>query len=322
MKNLALIFISFFFISESTFAQQKSDLQGNILKQSEESVNQPITINDFSFQASEQSKGLIGAQRTQPGVAFLTSAILPGSAQAANGKWARAGIYLATEAFSIFYYINRTNAAKDQERRYEAFANSQWSVVAYADWLVGYYDNNGLNHPKLEELRTMVNTANSGMSPDYTDTRNDWDLIQIQTLNEIERETSLICGSCNSNNKFSHVLPAYGSQQYYELISKYYQFEGGWSDFYAQNVAVNNPNYNYQYDNNGSLASDFFFLGASRADRFNNNYRRAGNILNLLVINHVVSAFDALFTVKLKNARIEPSANMMRADSFSLTLHF
>ncbi|HAW78983.1 MAG TPA: hypothetical protein DCX27_04225, partial [Balneola sp.] len=74
--------------------------------------------------------------------------------------------------------------------------------------------------------------------------------------------------------------------------------------------------------NKGDLASPLFLLGAERADRFNNNYRRAGNILNLLVINHVVSAFDALFSVQLKNARVQASADMMRADSFSLTLHF
>lgn len=322
MKHLILILISIIALTGSTHAQLKSDLAGNIIKGSETPKTHPVSINDFSFQASESSNGLIGAQRTNPGVAFLSSAILPGSAQAANGKWVRAGVYLATEAFSIFYYINRTNVAKDQERAYEAFTHKKWSVVAYADWLIGYYDNNGINHSKLEELRTMVTDANGGMGPNFTDTRNDWNEIDIKVLQEIERASPLICGSCNSGNKFSHVLPSYGSQQYYELISKYYQFEGGWSDFYVENVAMSNPNYDYLYDNKGILASELFLSGVERADRFNNNYRRAGNILNVLVINHVVSAFDALFTVKLKNARLQASADMMRADSFSLTLHF
>ncbi len=200
--------------------------------------------------------------------------------------------------------------------------HKEWSVVAYSDWLVGYYDNNEISHPRLEELRTMVNGANGGTGPNFTDTRNDWNEINIKLLQEIERATPLVCGTCDSGNKFSHVLPSYGSQQYYELISKYYQFEGGWSDFYAENVAINNPNYNYLYDNKGALASEYFLLGVERADQFNNNYRRAGNILNVLLINHVVSAFDALFTVKLKNAQLQASADMMRADSFSLTLHF
>ncbi|MBO6572342.1 MAG: hypothetical protein JJ958_07840 [Balneola sp.] len=315
MKNLVLILVISALFTGVNFAQLKSDLAGNIIKVEDLPAERDLSINDFSFQQS--SNGFINAQQTVPGVAFLSSAILPGSAQAANGKWARAGIYLAVEAFSIFYYINRNNVAKDQERAYEAFTHQEWSVVAYSQWLIGYYDNNGLSHDKLDQLRTMV----GGLDPDFSDTRNDWNRVNINLLQEIERETDLVCGTCGSGD-FSHVLPAYGSQQYYELISKYYQFEGGWSDFYAENVAVNNPNYDYLYDNKGDLASPLFLLGAERADRFNNNYRRAGNILNLLVINHVVSAFDALFSVKLKNAQVQASANMMRPDSFSLTLHF
>jgi hypothetical protein len=315
MKNLVLILVITALFTSVNFAQLKSDLAGNIIKVEDLPAERDLSIKDFSFQQS--SNGFINAQQTVPGVAFLSSAILPGSAQAANGKWARAGVYLAVEAFSIFYYINRNNVAKDQERAYEAFTHKEWSVVAYSQWLIGYYDNNGLSHDKLDQLRTMV----GGLDPDFSDTRNDWNKVNINLLQEIERETDLVCSTCG-NGDFSHVLPAYGSQQYYELISKYYQFEGGWSDFYAENVAVNNPNYDYLYDNKGDLASPFFLLGAERADRFNNNYRRAGNILNLLVINHVVSAFDALFSVKLKNAQVQASANMMRPDSFSLTLHF
>ncbi len=312
-KSFFLV-ILLFAASELT-AQLKTDLQGSVIKISED-VQQPVSISDFQYQPSDQG-GLIGALQTQPGLAFLSSAIIPGTGQAANGKWARAGIYLATEAFSIFYYINRTNKAREQEQAYEAFTHREWSVVAYSQWLVAYYDNNGLSDPKVEQLRNMV----AGLNPDFTDTRNDWAKVDINLLQRIERDTELICGSCPSGN-FSHVLPAYGSQQYYELISKYYQFEGGWSDFYAQNVAQNNPNYNYQYDTNGSFASDFFFLGADRAARFNNNYRRAGNILSLLVVNHVVSAFDALFTLKLKNAKLQANADLTRADTFSVTLHF
>ena len=315
MKNLVLVLVISALFTGVNFAQLKSDLAGKIIKVEDLPAERDLSINDFSFQQS--SNGFINAQQTVPGVAFLSSAILPGSAQAVNGKWARAGVYLAVEAFSIFYYINRNNVAKDQERAYEAFTHQEWSVVAYSQWLIGYYDNNGLSHDKLDQLRTMV----GGLDPDFSDTRNDWNRVNINLLQEIERETDLVCGTCGSGD-FSHVLPAYGSQQYYELISKYYQFEGGWSDFYAENVAVNNPNYDYLYDNKGDLASPLFLLGAERADRFNNNYRRAGNILNLLVINHVVSAFDALFSVKLKNAQVQASANMMRPDSFSLTLHF
>jgi hypothetical protein len=65
-----------------------------------------------------------------------------------------------------------------------------------------------------------------------------------------------------------------------------------------------------------------FYQGRDRAQQFNENYRAAGNILTLLVVNHVVSAFDALFTVQLKNSRIETNTNLMKNEQFSVTWHF
>jgi hypothetical protein len=42
-------------------------------------------------------------------------------------------------------------------------------------------------------------------------------------------------------------------------------------------------------------------------ERFNDSYRLAGNMLTLVVVNHIVSAFDAYFTVKLRNHRLQSS---------------
>lgn len=312
MTKLVLTVVCLLFFSSVGFTQIKSEIPNySVAIKPETGANQvSISIKDFVYKPENSPSNIL---QTQPGVAFLSSAVLPGSAQAANGKWVRAGIYLATEAFSIVYYLNRTQTAKDQEQAYENFVHKNWSVVSYAKWLVQYYETNGLSNNELQQLKNQVN----GAQADFSNTRNDWDKVDISLLQSIERKTPLVCGSCSSGN-FSHVLPAYGSQQYYELVSKYYQFEAGWRDFNPQTI----PNYNYKYDTNGKFASPFFFLGASKADEFNNNYRRAGNILSLLVVNHVVSAFDALFTVKLKNARLQADADLMQADAFSLTLHF
>ena len=103
------------------------------------------------------------------------------------------------------------------------------------------------------------------------------------------------------------------------MISKYWQFQSGWSDIH-QNPSLN-PNFPY-YKWDGSDASPQFYLGRDKAAEFNDNYRLAGNILNLIVINHIVAAFDGLLTVKLKNSRLQAHTNLMRSDSFSLVLHF
>ncbi|MEX2602961.1 MAG: hypothetical protein WD361_02100, partial [Gracilimonas sp.] len=164
------------------------------------------------------------------------------------------------------------------------------------------------------------------ISPNWGNTPFDWGKVDINILHNVENETPFIFEDIKKSI-FSHQLPSYGSQQYYELISKYYQFQSGWQDFY--NVVINSDHNNYNPDhpffygwNGKDQPNAMFFEGRDRAEEFNQNYRVAGNILKLLVLNHVVSAFDALFTVQLQNSRIETNTNLMRMEQFSVTWHF
>ena len=314
MIKLGFTFFFLLGILPSLIAQPLNNFSGNILKETEAVQHNIITLSDFKPEANQGfGSSFINAERTSPGFAFISSAIIPGSAQAANGKWVRASIYALTEAATVFYYFNRNNAAKRQERAYESYANSNWSVVAYAQWLVNYSQENSLTNG-YQDLAANI----AGKSPDYSNTTNDWLKVNIGILHSVERETSYIFESRRASN-FSHNLPSYGSQQYYELISKYYQFQSGWSDIY-QNPSLNPNNPYYKWD--GSDSSPQFYLGRDSAAEFNDNYRLAGNILNLILINHIISAFDGMLTVKLKNSRLQAHANLMRSDSFSLVLHF
>ncbi|MEO1021619.1 MAG: hypothetical protein AAFW89_03675, partial [Bacteroidota bacterium] len=252
--------------------------------------------------------------RTKPGVAFLTSAILPGSGQALNGKWGRAAGYLAVDAVALILHLDRTASAQRQERAYERFSNQNWSVVAYADWLVDYSQANNLNN-RWQELEQDLN----GAMPDWNNTTNDWNKVDLDILRSVEVRTPFIFESGRIASEFSHNLPEYGSQQYYELISKYFQFQSGWQDFYNRDASGDN----YRYLWNGQdLPNELFFNGRDQAERFNDNYRAAGNFLSLLIVNHVVSAFDAFFTVRLKNYRLQAEANLLRPDAYSITFHF
>lgn len=293
--------------TQAGFGQPINNLTGKIIKGEVQAAQTEISVRDFSYQATgSNQKGIIHSVRSKPGLAMLSSAIIPGSAQAANGKWARAGIYLAVEAFTVLYYIDRNNTAKRQERNYINYANSTWSVVAYAQWLVDYSQTHNLENG-YEALAADI----AGKTAEFN--TSDWNKVDLSTLQSVEVKTPYFFPDRQSSN-FSHVLPAPGSQQYYELISKYYQFMGGWSDFSST------ANQRYFWD--GTDISFQFAMGRDRAAQFNNNYRLAGNIFNLILINHVVSAFDGFFTVKLKNSRIETQANLLRPDSFSVILHF
>lgn len=314
MKKIVLT-ISLLIFSVGANAQIKSHLSGSIIK-AEFLESEKEFTNDFSNLSFVplQSENLFDLTQTKTGAAFLSSALVPGLGQALNGKWARAGVYFAVEALSVIMIIENQATAKRQEQRYIDFANQNWSVLAYSQWLVNYSETHGLQNG-YQTLRNQI----EGQSPDFNNTVNDWAKVNLNTLRSVEFETPFVYETRIASN-FSHLLPNYGSQQYYELISKYYQFQSGWRDFYESNTL--DPSHSYFYNWNGSDSSPFFNSGVAQAAAFNNDYRAAGNFLNLLIVNHVISAFDAYFTVKLKNSRLQASANMFRPDSYSLSLHF
>ncbi|MDR9414987.1 MAG: DUF5683 domain-containing protein [Gracilimonas sp.] len=337
MKKLIIFFLFIQLCGSNTIlAQQIDSFSNDIFKKSEIAKKKPLAVqvSNFKYQASTPS-AIWDLPKQKPGVAFLASAIVPGAGQAFNDKWARAGVYFAIEAVGWIYHFNRNAIARDQERAYEEFTHQNWSVVAYAQWLVQYSDANNLSQENLDQLRSMVFSNGRPIAPTWGNTPADWAKVQIGILHDVENQTPFILNSpegcwnnsppnCDRRAEFSHELPKYGSQQYYELISKYYQFQSGWRDWYdAITIADPQTADLYQYMWNGQdQPFAMFYQGRDMAEQFNENYRRAGNILKLLLVNHVVSAFDALFTVQLKNSRIETDTNMLSTQQFSLTWHF
>ncbi len=327
MKKLLFILITFGSFGTTAEAQQKSSFSNGIFRSVESTPNKAkLQISDLSFLAPEKSSSILDLPRTNPGIAFVSSALVPGLGQAANGKWVRAGIYFATEVVGIVYHLDRNATARKQEKAYEEFTHQNWSVVAYAQWIVEYSDANGLSQPQLDELRSMVYSNGRPIAPTWGNTPQDWSQVNINTLRNVENRTPFIFED-KYGSEFSHALPEYGSQQYYELISKYYQYQSGWQDFYNVVINSDHPNYDpnhpffYGWDGKDQ-PNAMFYEGRDRAQEFNDNYRAAGNILKLLLVNHVVSAFDAMFTVQLKNSRIESDTNLLRIDQFSFTWHF
>lgn len=334
MRNLILLLL-LCFLGSPTFAQPaKAYLSGPIFLEDtlsfDLSFKSELTFVPNHFNLESESTSFFDSPRTRPGIAMLSSAIIPGSGQAINGKWGRAAAYFLTEAISLAYYFNQNTQAKNNERAYENYADQNWSPVAYAKWLVDYSVANGLNQD-LNEFLTLNQLVNN-LEPDWEKTSNDWIKLGQQGLllvRAVEVRTPFIKDDGTIRSEFSHILQDFGSQQYYELMSKYYQFQPGWEDFYTSRTDPNGRYYGtggnslpftYSWDN--SMISADFIEGRNRAYEFNQNYRKAGNILQFLVVNHVISAFDAFFTVKLKNSRIETQATMIGEESVSLIWHF
>ncbi len=270
--------------------------------------NQKITLDDLKPKINyTQSSPFYQPIQKKAGWALISSAIIPGSGQAVNKKWIRAGLYVLAEAVMVGIYLKSSHDAKVEERRYKQFANNNWSVVNYAKWLIAYHDQNNLSNSYIDKLQQEVENVDANLDPN-----SDWSKVDIELLRNVERNTPFVYPGHVGNN-FSHIMPDYGSQQYYELISKYYQYGPGWNDFSDR----------YQLYWDGSGMPENFILGAQMAEDFNDSYRLAGNMVSFLILNHVVSAFDAYLTVKMKNQKLEADTNLLNPHrTFTLKFHF
>ncbi len=292
---ILIVFVPILLVAQPTLSNLNSDTD---IEKSEQLTRDDIVrhLTTFSESSIQFDNRFQRTFTEKPGLAFLSSALLPGSAQAANRSWFRTGFYVAVEAASLYLIVDYHNRGVRGERNYERYVDDNWSVVQYANWLVEYYDYHGISNEFIGDLQDMMEGTTATFN-----TSQDWDKVDINILRSVERNTPYFTTDDLAANNFSHVLPAYGSQQYYELVAKYYQFQAGWSDYNTNQFLI---------DRAGGTASPFFFEGADRAERFNNDFRVSRSFMLVLISNHVLSAFDAFFTFSLKQNRIEttPSA--------------
>ncbi len=324
MRHISILTIIFILFQSSAFSQHVKELnQEHLYSFSSQEISgqfekKEITRADLITPVlqrnlwqydycNNESSGFVRSIQTKPGLAFISSAIIPGSGQAANGNWVRSGLYLALEGTAIFLIAQNRSKAKTRQRNYENFVDSNWSVVQYAQWIVDFHEVNGIENEFLDDLKNQVNGVQAAFN-----TSIDWNRVDLSLLNNVERNTPFIFSDMARNN-FSHVLPGFGSQQYYELVSKFYQFGPGWRDFntpVTDNIAT------------ASAMSPLFFEGRDRAEQFNDNFRRADNIFALLIVNHVVSAFDAYFTVRLRQHRLQATAGILPGEQLNISYRF
>lgn len=241
--------------------------------------------------------------RDKPGLMFVGSAIVPGLGQAANDQWWKSALLVGVESAAWILMADQKARGRTAERRSNRFGNGNWSVVNYAGWIHGYYHRIGRRpgtpDVPITSLLTpaglaVYNQTGQFPTPTFQNTT-DWAMIDLNALRTLERNTIYVA----TGREFSHTLPDYGSQQYYELMSKYPQFGPGWRDW---NDTVHDVNRR----NDGM--PDMWFEHARMGVVFNDHYRLSSNMVSLILLNHVVSAFDAYFTVKIRGARLEQGA--------------
>ena len=253
-KSRLLCFILFaLFIDRVTLAQSSNEIVREYQFFSGAPNSQPVSNPFTDLQASEP---------TEPGhksvfLAAALSAAIPGLGEYYVGdkNWWHGLIFTGIEAGMWVGYSHWNHRGDDSMAAFHSFTDTHFSLCRYADSMIVFF--------KTDSIRAPLPDCNNPAS--------------INRAEEILDSLSLT----NSDIKdFGHRLTFSDQQQYYELLSKYLQYQRGWD-------AVANWN----------RASDM------RAN-MNDQYGTATYFLWGAIANHILSAIDAAILASDHNARL------------------
>ncbi len=224
-----------------------------------------LSTPENKFLEAESNMQVNNKKKKSVGLGVLLSALLPGSGEFYGGNYLKAGIFFGMEilAWATYAYFQTKGQSKEDE--YVAYANQYWDVRTYARWL----KDEGFNE-------------NSGINPD-------------EPNRDILREQIMVCERAN----FSHTMPEYGSQQFYELIGKYQNFQAGWTNLAHTPTKANGP---YWYETYHDAVFTNYSVERQKAnDLF--DYAKIGPVTAIL--NHILSAADAAWVISTYNSKIK-----------------
>jgi hypothetical protein len=215
--------------------------------------------------------------RKSPFLAGILSVVVPGAGELYAGSYWLAGLFAALEGAGWYFNIRQNRLGDEETGVFEMYADSHWSVVKYAEWL----NANAKDFPGGE------NAVHIDINPD--ESLPHWQRVNWEQMHATEMAVPV----------FSHKLPPHGDQQYFELIGKYEQYSYGWDD---------------KTDGYYRIPSDNFLYYAGIRGEANDHYNTADTILNLIILNHVLSAIDAAWAAARFNAFAElySSARLQR----------
>lgn len=284
------------------------------------SLNRPLVIDgkrvDYN-DAGMVSPTLPSTARRSAVVAVAFSAIVPGAGEFYAESYWRSALFFAAEMALWATAIHYQNKGRQGERDFVAFADglaptgngfandgrARWDAVRFAE--------------RMSEIYTTERFLNSGLVSNANQIRQvAAELGTEQRLNEIRNRDyrflnafERIAVSANVGATLSHTLPPYGDQQYYELIGKYSEYAIGWYDY-----DVNRMNNLFE------VHSSTYLQYASMRGMANQNLKTASNFFSLVVLNHALSAIDALIAINQYNDRIRTSLHFQQ-DAMTQTIY-
>ena len=183
----------------------------------------------------------------------LFSGVIPGAGQFYAKSYIKGAAFLAAEVGLWVAYGIFQKKGDDQTSSYQNYANQNWDMRKYGQWLKdqGFTKSGDINiYSPDNVLRAQIN-------------------------------------ACEEIN-FSHTLPPWGEQQYYEVIGKYQNFLAGWSTANAAAITKNN------YIDYRLAQVDQYMSDRQQANTY---YNRGTTMITVVIINHLLSAADGVWSV-------------------------
>lgn len=242
------------------------DMKNKLLTESSPQETENTTINPSLIGKTAEKSPYLGA---------IFSGLLPGAGEFYSKHYLKAGIFFAIEAGLWIAYSTFQKKGNDQTDKFQNFANSNWSVNKYAQWLV---DQQFPGYGAITDPQTT-------------------------NLNELRRQLNIV-----EAQNFSHQLPPYGEQQYYELIGKYQNFVPGWAD--ADLSFVNRNNYN-------TYKTTMFINYSFDRQKANDYFNQGSTALTVIIFNHILSAADGAWSVTMFNKDLKIKTGMHLENKYS-----
>ncbi|MFT4604254.1 MAG: hypothetical protein ACI9W4_000983 [Rhodothermales bacterium] len=246
-------------------------------------------------------------------LAFGMSALVPGAGQAYNRSWTKAAVALGLEAAVFTVWSVTKSKGLSQEDDFRAFAHQGWDPAKYSNWLNDYvvYLSDEFGHT----VSGLPATAPSGIDMTRPDA---WTAQQRAAVNVFFSQMQAIERQVfhpETLATFSHQIPGFGEQQYYELIGKYFQFAPGWGDYpdWRASDGTFTPAIDPERTGEGGSkpnVSPTFYRYADDHAAAQDLLRTASHLSSLFVVNHLLAAIDAAVTAKLRNDRISTSLTL------------
>ena len=232
-----------------------------------------------------------GKKNIGKGVMF--SLVIPGAGQLYSESWLRAIPWFAVEVAGWAFYATYHGKGKDKTDEFEKFAGTKQAP--------NHFDYNAY---MLREFQIATNPA-------YNAAPYNGELVDWKRLEWSQRSAFF-----DNAPGFTHDILTEDIQQYYEMIGKYInQFGFGWRDTYPDGTDVNDPNVGHIWALSGDEENTAGFEGGSpwfyeyrdMRGEANDLLDKSNLAMEIVLVNHVLSALDAAFAVRAYNKKLEQS---------------